>query len=179
MDMAVLRASVSALTPPIPFFFSCVSQKKMICSILALFAVSTHAFSVHSVLRGGATRAGSPQMAEIGDTGVAFDVVAREWRCKYTPGPSGGPGDSESLKACQSLLAEYLPKLKALPGAEVTRQVCGGCMDFKVSIAQPLAEHGEWAEKDYDPLESEFMGKLKAIDGTSQHETQEITFVKL
>ena len=61
----------------------------------------------------------------------------------------------------------------------MTRQVCGGCMDFKVSIAQPLAEHGEWAEKDYDPLESEFMGKLKAIDGTSLHETQEITFVKL
>ena len=25
----------------------------------------------------------------------------------------------------------------------------------------------------------EFMGKLKKIEGTSQHETQEITFVKL
>ena len=34
-------------------------------------------------------------------------------------------------------------------------------MDFKVSITQPLAEHGEWAEKDYNPLESEFMEKLK------------------
>ena len=52
-------------------------------------------------------------------------------------------------------------------------------MDFKVSISQPLAEHGAWAEKDYDPLESEFMGKLKAIDGTSLHETQEITFQAL
>ena len=98
---------------------------------------------------------------------------------QYSPGPSGGPGDSVSLKACQSLLDEYLPKLKALPGAQVTRQVCGGCMDFKVSITQPLEEHGAWAGANYDPLESEFMGKLKAIDGTSLHETQEITFEAL
>lgn len=48
-------------------------------------------------------------------------------------------------------------------------------MDFKVSITQPLAEHGEWAEANYDPIESEFMDKLKAIEGTSQHETQEIS----
>ena len=67
-------------------------------------------------------RAPSPVMADIGETGVSFENVAREWRCKYTPGPSGGPGDSESLKACQSLLSEYLPKLKELPGAEITRQ---------------------------------------------------------
>ena len=98
---------------------------------------------------------------------------------QYSPGPSGGPGDSESLKACQSLLDEYLPKLKALPGAQVTRQVCGGCLDFKVSITQPLDEHGAWAEEDYGPLEGEFMEKLKAIDGTSLHETQEITFETL
>lgn len=98
---------------------------------------------------------------------------------QYSPGPSGGPGDSVSLKACQSLLDEYLPKLKALPGSQVTRQVCGGCMDFKVSITQPLEEHGAWAGENYDPLESEFMGKLKAIDGTSLHETQEITFEAL
>ena len=66
------------------------------------------------------------------------------WSSKYSPGPSGGPGDSVSLKACQTLLDEYLPKLKELPGAEVTRQVCGGCMDFKVSITQPLAEPDRW-----------------------------------
>mmetsp|Transcript_42897 Transcript_42897/g.112741 ORF Transcript_42897/g.112741 Transcript_42897/m.112741 type:complete len:153 (+) Transcript_42897:33-491(+) len=124
-------------------------------------------------------RSVSPTMADIGDTGVSFDKVAREWRCKYTAGPSGGPGDSESLKACQSLLAEYLPKIKDLPKAEVTRQVCGGCLDFKVSIVQPLEEHGAWAEADYNPLEEEFLGKLKAIDGVSQVETQEITFVSI
>ncbi|KAL7543362.1 hypothetical protein ACHAXR_012689 [Thalassiosira sp. AJA248-18] len=117
--------------------------------------------------------------AEIGETGISFENVAREWRCKYSPGPSGGPGDSDSLKACQSLLEEYLPKLKELPGAKVTRQVCGGCLDFKVSITQPLEEHGAWAEANYDPIESEFMEKLKGIEGTSLHETQEITFEAL
>ena len=118
-------------------------------------------------------------MAEIGDTGIAFENVAREWRCKYTAGESGGPGDSASLKACQELLAEYLPQLQALPAASVTRQVCGGCLDFKVSIVQPLEEHGAWAEAKYEPLESEFISKLKAIDGVSQVETQEITFEAL
>eukprot|EP00908_Phaeocystis_cordata_P004509 Transcript_14888.p1 GENE.Transcript_14888~~Transcript_14888.p1 ORF type:complete len:195 (-),score=30.22 Transcript_14888:213-734(-) len=125
------------------------------------------------------TRVSSVRMADIGDTGVSFENVAREWRCKYTPGESGGPGDSASLKACQELLTEYsasltadlaysaaaiahlvfslclaVPKLKALPKASITRQVCGGCMDFKVSITQPLEEHGAWAEADYNPLES-------------------------
>ena len=70
-----------------------------------------------------------------------------------------------------------MPKLKALPGAEITRQVCGGCMDFKVSITQPLEEHGAFMED--LALEEEFMEKLKKIDGTSLHETQEITFVKM
>ena len=88
--------------------------------------------------RAGRTRA--VRMADIGDTGVSFENVAREWRCKYTAGASGGPGDSASLKACQALLDEYLPKIKALPKASVTRQVCGGCLDFKVSITQPLDE---------------------------------------
>merc|ERR1719248_133184 len=100
--------------------------------------------------------------AEIGDTGVSFDKVAREWRCKYTPGASGGPGDSASLKACQALLADYLPKIKdSLPKAEITRQVCGGCMDFKVSVVNPVEEHGKWADAKFNPLEEEFVAKLK------------------
>ena len=32
---------------------------------------------------------------------------------------------------------------------------------------------------DYNPLEEEFISKLKAIEGTSLHETQEITFEAL
>ena len=82
---------------------------------------------------------------------------------RYTPGASGGPGDSASLKACQELLTEYLPKLKALPGAEVTRQVCGGCMDFKVSITQPLAEHGAWADADCAPSSPRSLSQPRAL----------------
>ena len=151
---------------------------KFIAGILSVFGVA-HAFTNEAALRTVALPSSSLHMAAIGETGISFENVAREWRCKYSPGPSGGPGDSESLKACQDLLSEYLPKLKELPGAKITRQVCGGCLDFKVSIVQPLAEHGEWADDDYEPLESEFMDKLKAIEGTSQHETQEITFEAL
>ena len=62
-------------------------------------------------------------MPDIGETGVSFTKVAREWRCKFTPGASAGPGDSASLKAAQALLVEFLPKIKALPNAEVTRVV--------------------------------------------------------
>jgi len=142
--------------------------------MLALFSASPSLLVPSTVLRSRAV-----QMADIGETGVSFENVAREWRCKYTAGASGGPGDSASLKACQSLLAEYLPKIKALPKASVTRQVCGGCLDFKVSISQPLDEHGAWAEADYGPLEAEFLKKLKAIEGVSQVETQEITFEAL
>ena len=188
--------------------------------MLALFSSSPSLLVPSTALR---TRA--VQMADIGETGVAFENVAREWRCKYTAGASGGPGDSASLKACQSLLEEYLPKIKALPKASVTRQVCGGCLDFKVSISQPLDEHGAmskprpmwpasmpkrligrgwpklatawsptqrqkrpperqlaaaraslfstirhgaWSEADYNPLEAEFLKKLKAIEGVSQ-----------
>jgi len=116
--------------------------------------------------------------ATIGDTGVAFENVAREWRCKYSPGPSGGPGDSESLKACQLLLEEFVPQVQELlPSATITRQVvCGGCLDFKVSISQPLKEYGLWlSDANYSPLEEEFMSKLTKIDGTSVHETQAMT----
>jgi len=69
---------------------------------------------------------------------------------------------------------EYLPKLKALPNAEVTRVVCGGCGDFKVIVNQPEADYGKWAEADHAP-EKEFIEKLSAIEGTSFVETQTFT----
>lgn len=93
--------------------------------------------------------------------------------------PADGLHTADLICCCRLRLSQYLPKIKALPAAKVTRQVCGGCMDFKVSITQPLDEHGAWAGAEYNPLESEFMAKLKAIEGTSMHETQEITFEAL
>lgn len=48
-----------------------------------------------------------------------------------------------------------------------------------MSITQPLEEHGAWAEKNYEPLESEFMEKLKKIEGTSLHEVQDSECIQL
>lgn len=105
--------------------------------------------------------------------------MAREWRCKYTMDADGTPAKSESLKACQALLAEYLPKLKAdLPTAEISRVVCGGCGDFKVIINHPVDDHGPWEGKAFAP-EAEFIAKLTAIEGTSRVETQTYTLEKL
>ena len=105
---------------------------------------------------------------------ITFDKVAREWRCKYAADASGGPADSASLKAAEELLQSYLPTLKALPNAEVTRVMCGGCHDFKIVINQPCADHDAWKASDYAP-EQEFISKLSAIEGISSVETQEYT----
>ena len=113
-------------------------------------------------------------MPDIGDSGVSFTRVAREWRCKYAMGASGGPGDSACLKACQALLAEHLEALKSLPNAEITRIVCGGCSDFKLIINQPIQDHDEWKAAGYAP-EKEFLAALEAIEGTSRVEAQEFT----
>ena len=86
--------------------------------------------------------------------------------------------ESASLKAAQALLDDYLPTLKAIPNAEVTRVVCGGCGDFKVIVNQPAADHGAWADGGFAP-EAEFIAKLKAIDGIERVETQEFTMEAL
>ena len=100
-------------------------------------------------------------MPTIEPCNVSFDKVAREWRCKYTADETGGPANSASLKAAEALLQSYLPQLKALPKAEVTRVMCGGCHDFKVVINQPCAEHDAWSAAAFAP-EAEFVAKLKA-----------------
>jgi hypothetical protein len=73
-------------------------------------------------------------MPAIGNGAVSFDTVAREWRCKYT----GPAPESTSLEAVENLFEKHLPALKALDG-EVFRQVCGGCLDFKVSSPREAA----------------------------------------
>jgi hypothetical protein len=76
------------------------------------------------------------------------------------------------------LVDEYLPKLKALEGAQVNRSVCGGCLDFKLSTNVPLETFGPWEEAGHAP-EAEFLEKLKKIKGVSQVETQTMTFASL
>jgi hypothetical protein len=92
-------------------------MKIAIAGVVFLIAPNTRAFtnlaSSRATPRSTASSSSSSSstslfMAEIGDTGIAFEHVAREWRCKYSPGPSGGPGDSVSLKAvrcCHEFLA--------------------------------------------------------------------------
>ena len=114
----------------------------------------------------------------LGDTGVEFTHVAREWRCKYALGASGGPTDSAALKKVQAVFAEYVDTLKALPNAECYRFVCGGCGDFKVVLTQPAADHDKWRDAGYAP-EAEFLAKIKEIEGITRVETQEITMQKM
>jgi hypothetical protein len=62
--------------------------------------------------------------------GVDFDTIAREWRCKWSEG-----NDKKSLAEAQKALNEILASLKAIDGVKkVDRVVCGGNLDFKVSI---------------------------------------------
>lgn len=134
-------------------------------------------------------------MPAIANGAVSFDTVAREWRCKYT----GPAGESASLEAAQKVLEKHLPALKALD-AEVFRQVCGGCLDFKVSsppirypalckpeecihleqvsTALPMEQFSEWEKKEFSP-EKDFLAELEKIDGVSAVETQTITFMKM
>ena len=90
-------------------------------------------------------------------------------RCTYA-----GKASSKTLVEIADLVDEYLPKLKALEGAVVNRAVCGGCLDFKVMVTQPLEGYGPWEEAGHPP-EADFIAKLKAIPGVSQVETQTIT----
>ena len=55
-------------------------------------------------------------MPEIGNTGVVFETVAREWRCKWSEAE-----DKASLKAAQDLLVEYTPKIKGVAGRIINR----------------------------------------------------------
>ncbi|KAL1527609.1 hypothetical protein AB1Y20_008995 [Prymnesium parvum] len=104
--------------------------------------------------------------------GVEFDTIAREWRMKWS-----GDDDKASLAKAQSVLSDMKSTLKAIPGVKsVQRVVCGGCLDFKVITALNADDFGAWEEKDFAP-ESDFLEKVKAIDGISQVETQTYTLM--
>ena len=134
-----------------------------------------------------ATRGSVVMAVELANGKMSFDRVCREWRCKY----EGDKATSASLEACSKVLDEYLPELKKIDGVTVNRAVqcpsmtawthethtglvCGGCLDFKVMVTQPLEGYGPWEEAGHPP-EADFIAKLKAIPGVSQVETQTIT----
>jgi len=134
-------------------------------AVLAL-AASAGAFAPSVHQRATVVQQGVP----LANGAMEFDRVCREWRCKY----EGDKATSASLEACSKVLDEYLPELKKIDGVTVNRLVCGGCLDFKVMVTQPLEGYGPWEEAGHPP-EADFIAKLKAIPGVSQVETQTIT----
>ena len=109
-------------------------------------------------------------MVDLANGSMSFDRVCREWRCKY----EGDKSDSKALEQVAKAVEEYLPKIKEIESMSVNRLVCGACKDFKLMMTVDLDQFGKWEEKGFEP-ESEFLEKIKAIDGISQVETQTIT----
>lgn len=76
----------------------------------------------------------------------------------------------------QQTLDVFLPQIKNLNGVKVQRIVCGGCLDYKVIVALPVAQFKEWESKGFAP-ENDFIAAIKAVDGVSQLETQTYTIM--
>jgi hypothetical protein len=106
--------------------------------------------------------------------GVEFDTIAREWRCKWS-----AADDKKSLQEAQKLLESVLPDLKKLEGYHACqRVVCGGCLDFKVITSISSDKFGDWSDAEFAP-ETDFLEKLKAIEGITQVETQTYTLMPM
>lgn len=106
--------------------------------------------------------------------GVDFDVIAREWRCKWSE-----DDDKKSLAEAQKAILSLLDDVKKVDGVQnVQRVVCGDCHDFKIIIALPADKFGAWVESKFAPEET-FLAKLKEIDGLSSIETQTYTLMPM
>lgn len=112
-------------------------------------------------------------MTKITD-GVEFDTIAREWRCKWSPGDDDA---KTSLQELQKALDDAVAEIKKVDGVKsVQRVVCGGCMDFKVIVALPESKFGDWESTKFAP-EEDFLTKIKSIDGVTEVETQTYTLM--
>merc|ERR1719215_289847 len=106
--------------------------------------------------------------------GVDFDVIAREWRCKWS-----ADNDKKSLADAQAAMTAVLEKTKAVDGCMgVQRIVCGGCLDFKVITSLPADKYGAWEEAKQAP-EEEFLAALNGIEGITAVETQTYTIMPM
>jgi len=101
--------------------------------------------------------------------GVDFDIIAREWRCKWSE-----DNDKSSLQELQKTLLEFMPKVAGVGGTRTQRVVCGGCHDFKVITTLPAEKFGKWEESKFEP-EADFLEAIKKIGGVSTVETQTYT----
>merc|ERR1712183_223850 len=94
-------------------------------------------------------------------TGIEFDVLGYEWRCKWA--------NKSDAAACQVALSAVLPTIKAVKGVKsVQRVVCGGHHDFKVVIAC-----------DFATSETQFREAVEAEAGVFSYTTQIYTLVEV
>mmetsp|Transcript_151320 Transcript_151320/g.263772 ORF Transcript_151320/g.263772 Transcript_151320/m.263772 type:complete len:181 (-) Transcript_151320:146-688(-) len=115
----------------------------------------------------------APVMAEMANGKMTFGNVKREWRCKWEDDGTG-KASSPALVEIADLVDEFLPKIKELEGVVINRNVCGGCLDFKLGITVPLDTFGPWETAGHPP-EAEFLEKLGKIKGVTGVETQTMT----
>lgn len=104
-------------------------------------------------------------------SGVEFDTIAREWRCKWSE-----DNDKKSLQELQAALLEAMPKINETAGTRTQRVVCGGCHDFKVITTMKADKFPKWEESKFAP-EEEFLETIKKIAGVSAVETQTYTIM--
>eukprot|EP00746_Dinoflagellata_sp_MGD_P097002 gnl/MRDRNA2_/MRDRNA2_38886_c0_seq1.p1 gnl/MRDRNA2_/MRDRNA2_38886_c0~~gnl/MRDRNA2_/MRDRNA2_38886_c0_seq1.p1 ORF type:complete len:408 (+),score=99.15 gnl/MRDRNA2_/MRDRNA2_38886_c0_seq1:66-1289(+) len=138
--------------------------------------VETQTYTLMPVLTEAPSLASEPEVPQPATItkGVSFDIVCREWRCKWDAG-----SDKLSLKRAQAVLDKYTPALPAIEGLKyVQRIVCGGCLDFKVIISITLPKWKKFEQGKYF-CEEGFLAELKEIDGISKVETQTYTIKTL
>lgn len=121
-------------------------------------------------LKAAEADADAPELVTICD-GVSFNVIAREWRCKWS-----ADNDKKSLVELQKVLEKHTDSLKSLSPLYVQRIVCGGCLDFKVIVAMTAVAHGPWEFSGHFP-EIDFMAEMSAIPGVSAVEKQTYTIM--
>merc|ERR550532_3187799 len=106
--------------------------------------------------------------------GVEFNVIGREYRCKWAE-----DNDKKSLAELQKVANEFVPKLAAIEGVlGVQRIVCGGCHDFKIITAIQVSKHGAWEQGGYDPGTA-IKAAMTAIEGVTVVEEQTYTLMRL
>ena len=104
--------------------------------------------------------------------GVEFNTIAREWRLKWS-----GAQDKKSLAAVQVALDKHLNSIRKVDGVKsVQRIVCGGCLDYKVIVALPIAQFKAWELAKFAP-EEQFLADVKAIPDVTTVETQTYTLM--
>merc|ERR1712217_389309 len=126
--------------------------------------------------------------------GVEFNVIAREWRCKWSD-ENGGASLIAAQKLLDEMKAEILDVVHDWIGKQAsTHEVLNGkinvsaqltqrvideeCKDFKIITKLPTVEFGEWERKGFAP-EEKFLNRLKQIEGITNVDTQTYTLMNV